>query len=155
MVDPYEKLCERHLRYGRDAQVKGKRGAPRIGNEMRDAREIYRMFALLKMSESGIAAALHRSRGWVLWRINLLRLHPDIQKMIEDGDVLFSTARMLSKYPDTTFQVEMVRTVSEKQMNYVTARDYIHSEALRRGFVKERKRRNIKKILRAYTLSLE
>lgn len=51
------------------------------------------------MTEAELAQTLQRSPGWLKERLNLVKLHPDLQPMVNDGKMVLTNAYALAKLP--------------------------------------------------------
>lgn len=51
------------------------------------------------MTLNDLAERISQSPAWINMRLGLLKLHPDIQKAVDDGDINISNAAALSKLP--------------------------------------------------------
>lgn len=53
------------------------------------------------MTISELAEMISQSTAFVSQRLNLLKLHPEVQKLVDDGDIVLSNGVALAKLPDS------------------------------------------------------
>lgn len=100
-----------------------KRAAP---NPIDDARHM-RLLAAAGMSQAEIARLLNTTRGLVSQRMGLLKLIPEIQSMVEKGELNFTAARSCCQL---TRQEQMALLSSGKPITAKTIRAMVLSRRL-------------------------
>lgn len=65
---------------------------------LEEAQEINKLLGL-GLNRSQAALLLGKSNGWITQRLILLALHPDLQKLLRDGELKLAQARELGKLP--------------------------------------------------------
>lgn len=108
------------------------------------ARAIRRFKEGMNMNEAAIATRFCRSVSWVSQHYSLLKLHPDVQALLdpslpEEKQLTFSIAVLLTNVPED-FQVPLARSISEQHLSMAQARHLIKKTLHSQGIQKHRAR---------------
>jgi ParB family transcriptional regulator, chromosome partitioning protein len=99
-------------------------------NVLSEATSIYMMNREHHLTLRTIANIHGRSYSWVTQRLSLLRLSPKVREMLMRGEIRYSIAILLTKYPDEVFQVNLAQSISEKTLPYHSAKKLIEQCAV-------------------------
>jgi len=69
-------------------------------NPIEEARSIERLMKEFKLSQIAVTEIIHKSKHSVSHLLRLLKLHPEVQSMVADGDIEYGHARLLVSLPD-------------------------------------------------------
>lgn len=97
------------------------------------ARHLVRMLPRYEDSHRKLGKALGKTHSWVAQRVNLTKLHPDLQAAVEDGRVPFTLARECVRlHPDLHTPLASGRLPAEVAQDWVITTRLKPSEQLAR-----------------------
>lgn len=86
------------------------------------AKQLVRILRLKPdMTISELATKLSKSTDWINARLGLLKLHPEIQKLVDDGSLCLANARMLSSLDEEEQKNWLSRGINEPSEVFVPA----------------------------------
>ena len=113
---------------------------------LEEAFSIRFMHEELHLTMAEIGKAFAKSEAWAYQRANLLRLHPEVQKMLnpalpKEKQIVVAVAIYLVSFPDQEFQFRVAKEIVARDLGLQHAKAFIKREAATTGVALPRAKR--------------
>ncbi|HHX77544.1 MAG TPA: nucleoid occlusion protein [Firmicutes bacterium] len=119
-------------------------------NFMEEAEGLERLLNEFGLTQEVLAQRLGKSQSTIANKLRLLKLPPEVKQYFKDGSLTERHARALLKIADTQKQLEIIKTILDKELNVKQTENLVDSIGGKKGNNNRNKSRVIVKDLRIF-----